>query len=136
MYICVTEVDASTKIPCTVEPQCTGPSMPDVKGLQIQWSDQSTWPVEIDATGTYLRAPKYYGVCDDDADASIPGVLSVLTESQFTQLKHDEFYARRPFASWVWNPETLVWSSPVPYPDDGKPYYWDEVSTNWIEIPS
>jgi hypothetical protein len=45
-HICVTEVDAVTKIPCTVEPQRTGPSMPEVKGLQFKWADKSTWPVE------------------------------------------------------------------------------------------
>jgi len=32
MYICITEVDAVTKIVCTAEPQRTGPSMPAVKG--------------------------------------------------------------------------------------------------------
>jgi hypothetical protein len=39
MYICITEVDAVTKIPCTVEPQRTGPSMPAVKGWTHIWHD-------------------------------------------------------------------------------------------------
>ena len=133
MFVCVTEVDSSTKIPCTVEPQRTGPSIPQVKGLQLDWADMSTWPVELAQDGTYLRAPKYYGTCDDDADTSIAGVLEVLTEAEYNQRKHDEFYARRPYPSWIWNPETLVWSSPIPYPDDGKQYYWDEETTSWIE---
>ena len=133
MFVCVTEVDSSTKIPCTVEPQRTGPSMPQVKGLQLDWADMSTWPVELAQDGTYLRAPKYYGTCDDDADTSISGVLEVLTEAEYNQRKHDEFYARRPYPSWIWNPETLIWSSSIPYPDDGKQYYWDEETTSWIE---
>ena len=133
MFVCVTEVDSSTKIPCTVEPQRTGPSMPQVKGLQLDWADMSTWPVELAQDGTYLRAPKYFGTCDDDADTSIVGVLEVLTEAEYNQRKHDEFYARRPYPSWIWNPETLVWSSPIPYPDDGKQYYWDEETTSWVE---
>ena len=53
MYICVTEVDAITKIPCTVEPQRTGPSMPSVKGWQFKWSNDSTWPIELAPDGTY-----------------------------------------------------------------------------------
>lgn len=84
MYIVVTEVDYKTRIPCTVEPQRTGPSMPNVKGLKIHWQDASTWPVELALDGAYLRAPKYYGICDDDADTSIAGVLEVLTEAEWT----------------------------------------------------
>ena len=50
------------------------------------------------------------------------------------QRKHDEFYARQPYASWIWNSETFVWSSPVSYPDDGKTYVWDEETISWQEI--
>jgi hypothetical protein len=133
MYICVTEVDAVTKIPCTVEPQRNGPSMPNVKGWQFNWSNESTFPVELAQDGTYLRAPKYYGTCNNDADTSVAGVLEVITEVEFNQRKYDEFYARQPYPSWIWNAETLTWSAPVPYPDDGKSYYWDEPTTSWIE---
>ena len=89
-YVCVTEVDAVTKIPCTVEPQRTGPSMPNVKGLAYSWDDRSTWPVNTNSEGTYLRAPKYYCTCDDDADTSIAGVLEVLTEDAWMVLKEQE----------------------------------------------
>jgi hypothetical protein len=133
MYICVTEVDAKTKIPCTVEPQRTGPSMPDVKGWQYNWDNESTWPVELASDGTYLRAPLYYGTCDDDADTTIAGVLEIITEEEYNQRKYDEFYARQPYPSWIWDPETLTWSAPVPYPDDGNNYYWDENTLSWVE---
>lgn len=135
-YIVVTEVDAHTKKPCTVEPQRTGPSMPEVKGLSLDWADKSTWPVEVGEDGTYLRAPRYYATCDDDADTSIPGVLEVLAEQEWFKHKHDEFYARRPFESWTWNPETFVWSSPVPYPEGAgfDEYVWDESTLSWIKI--
>jgi hypothetical protein len=46
-HIVLTEVDAKTKVPCTVEPQRTGPSMPKIKGLVLDWVDKSTWPVEL-----------------------------------------------------------------------------------------
>jgi hypothetical protein len=46
-HIVLTEVDAKTKVPCTVEPQRTGPSMPKIKGLVLDWADKSTWPVEL-----------------------------------------------------------------------------------------
>jgi hypothetical protein len=132
MYICITEVDAVTKIPCTVEPQRTGPSMPAVKGLQIQWVDKSTWPVSMDSTGTYLRAPKYYGTCDEDADTTLAGVLQVLTEEEYQTLKTTEYQARKPYPSWIGNEETMTWTAPVPYPDDNQIYRWDESTTSWI----
>jgi hypothetical protein len=132
MYIAVTEVDAVTKIPCTSEPQRTGPSMPAVKGLQVQWVDSSTWPVNTDSTGTYLRAPKYYGTCDDDADTTVAGVLQVLTEEEYQTLKTTEYQARKPYPSWVGNEETMTWAAPVSYPQDGNYYDWDELTTSWV----
>jgi hypothetical protein len=55
-HIVLTEVDAKTKVPCTVEPQRTGPSMPKIKGLVLDWVDKSTWPVELAPTGdTFVR---------------------------------------------------------------------------------
>jgi hypothetical protein len=132
MYIAVTEVDAVTKIPCTSEPQRTGPSMPIIKGLQVRWVDSSTWPVSMDSTGTYLRAPKYYGTCDDDADTTIAGVLQVLTEEEYQTLKTTEYQARKPYPSWVGNEETMTWTAPVSYPQDGNYYDWDESTTSWV----
>jgi len=137
-YICVTEVDAVTKIPCTEAPQRTGPSMPPVQGLSYKWDDRSTWPVRTDSTGTYLRAPKYYCTCDDDADTDILGVLEVLTEAAWMALKEAELEARRPYASWIGYLDTMTWGPPVPIPADSSVtggnvhYEWDEENVNWV----
>ena len=138
MYICITEVDAVTKIVCTAEPQRTGPAMPDVKGLKIIWQDKSTWPVEVASDGTYLRAPKYYGTCDDDADTTIAGVLQVLTQAEYDALKTAEHEATRPYPSWIGYPDTMTWSAPVARPVNAimnggnVAYQWDEATVNWI----
>ena len=138
MYICVTEVDAVTKIPCTVEPQRTGPAMPAVKGFQYKWQNSSTYPVELAPDGTYLRPPKYYGTCDDDADTSIAGVLQVLTEEEYNTLRTAEHEARRPYPSWIGYLDTMTWGAPVPKPADAVMnggnvrYKWDESTVNWI----
>jgi hypothetical protein len=108
--------------------------MPKIKGLVLDWADKSTWPVELAPNGVYLRAPKYYGTCDDDADLTVVGVLEELTQVEWMSRKHDEFYARRPYESWVWDAETFVWSSPVPYPEGAESweYVWDEETVNWV----
>ena len=132
-HICITEVDATTKIVCTAEPQRTGPSMPAIKGWTHLWHDISTWPVEIGSDGTYLRAPKYYGTCDDDADTTIAGVLQVLTEAEYASARTAEYQARKPFPSWIGNEETMTWQAPTPIPDYQKCYSWNEEQLAWLE---
>ena len=140
MHIVVTEVDAVTKIVCTAEPQRTGPSMPAIKGWTHIWHDSSTWPVATSSDGTYLRAPRYYGTCDDDADTTIAGVLQVLTEAEYTTLKTAEHQARRPYPSWIGYSDTMTWAAPVARPADAimnggnVAYQWDEATLNWIPM--
>ena len=46
----------------------------------------------------------------------------------------DGFIPPKPFESWVLDEETCLWNSPIPYPEDGELYAWDEDSGNWIAI--
>lgn len=46
----------------------------------------------------------------------------------------DAFFTPQPFASWTLDEETCLWNAPVPMPQDGKRYTWDEATTNWIEV--
>jgi len=45
----------------------------------------------------------------------------------------DVFYAPQPYPSWTlddaWN-----WQPPVPYPDDGGMYVWDEETGGWVQL--
>jgi hypothetical protein len=45
---------------------------------------------------------------------------------------NDVFYAPQPYPSWVLNTSIWSWEAPVPYPTDGKPYYWDEQTQSWL----
>jgi hypothetical protein len=121
MYICVTNVDSITCIPCTDAPMANGPAYPDLPRLVIEWWNQSEWPTNI---------PKYYGTCNDYADLSTSGVLAKLTKAEYVKAKRDEMYARKPFPSWVWDEDTLKWNAPVDQPWDGDK--WDENTGQWI----
>jgi hypothetical protein len=50
------------------------------------------------------------------------------------------FIPPKPYPSWVLNEETCQWQAPIPYPNDGNSYYWDESSTGsptyqtWVEV--
>ena len=41
------------------------------------------------------------------------------------------FIQPQPFTSWTLNEETCLWEAPVPYPDDGKTYDWNEETLAW-----
>ena len=43
----------------------------------------------------------------------------------------DAFIAPKPFNSWVLNEDTCKWESPIPYPQDGNNYKWNETTENW-----
>lgn len=45
------------------------------------------------------------------------------------------FRAPSPFASWQFDTDSWSWEAPIPYPEDGKPYIWDEETISWIEFP-
>ena len=46
----------------------------------------------------------------------------------------DAFIPPKSFPSWTLNEETCLWQSPIPYPNDGKMYQWNEETGNWEEI--
>lgn len=43
----------------------------------------------------------------------------------------DAFIPPKPYPSWVLNEMTADWEAPVPYPTDGKVYFWDEGTLSW-----
>ena len=45
---------------------------------------------------------------------------------------NDVFYSPQPFPSWTLDKTTWSWTSPVPYPTDGKLYTWDEPTKTWV----
>jgi hypothetical protein len=48
--------------------------------------------------------------------------------------EYDVFYAPQPYPSWVLNYTTWLWEAPIPAPQDGKPYQWDEETLSWKEV--
>lgn len=134
MYIQITNIDATTGILCTEAPMRTGPAIPNVKGFQYNFAKESVYPIDTNVDGSYAEMPLYYGACDDDADTTLVGVVKVLTEAEFNADKETEHQARKPYPSWVGDINTMSWQPPVPYPQDDKQYYWDELTVSWKEF--
>jgi hypothetical protein len=47
--------------------------------------------------------------------------------------QNDVFYSPKPYPSWTLNQNTWVWEAATPYPNDGKPYVWNENTLSWVE---
>ena len=45
----------------------------------------------------------------------------------------DAFIAPQPYASWLLDEATCQWEPPVPMPEDGERYAWDEADGEWVE---
>ena len=43
----------------------------------------------------------------------------------------DAFIPPKPYPSWTLNEETCLWNSPIPYPEDGEMYTWNEQTQTW-----
>ena len=43
----------------------------------------------------------------------------------------DAFIPPQPYPSWILDEETCRWYPPVPYPNDGNFYIWDEATLSW-----
>jgi len=39
-----------------------------------------------------------------------------------------------PFASWILDKSTYLWTSPIPMPNDGKNYFWNEANKSWDPV--
>ena len=50
-------------------------------------------------------------------------------------LHEGRFRMPKPYPSWKWDKKRGEWVAPVPYPDGGNGYFWDEDTTSWVEIP-
>jgi len=44
------------------------------------------------------------------------------------------FISPKPFESWVLDEGTCLYVAPVPMPDDGQAYIWDEEAGEWVEV--
>lgn len=43
----------------------------------------------------------------------------------------DAFIPPQTYPSWTMNEDTCLWDPPVPYPEDGQMYNWNEETQSW-----
>jgi len=50
--------------------------------------------------------------------------------------ERDAFIPPQPYDSWVLDEDTCLWEAPIPMPEDGEAYTWDEDAGDWVVVPS
>lgn len=45
--------------------------------------------------------------------------------------QRDAFIPPKPFSSWKLVEQSCLWDAPIPYPNDGNRYFWDEETQQW-----
>ena len=48
--------------------------------------------------------------------------------------QRDAFIPPKPYSSWTLNEQTCNWDSPIPYPNDGSIYSWNEGTQVWDKV--
>lgn len=46
----------------------------------------------------------------------------------------DAFIPPQPYPSWVLNDFSCLWDPPIPFPNDGKEYIWNETTQSWDPV--
>ena len=46
----------------------------------------------------------------------------------------DAFIPPKPYPSWTLDEQTCLWNPPVPHPNDGNVYSWNEESGSWTQL--
>jgi hypothetical protein len=88
MIIKYTYIDVITKRPVSVEPAAHGPMSPDIEdseGFEFLLANESEWPCAV---------PLFYSRCSDTVAEDTAGILAVLTEEEFEEVRAAEMQKR------------------------------------------
>ena len=103
---------------------------------QVIVADQSTIDSGLFGTGwvqtSYnTRGGVHYGQ-DGQPDGGIALRANYAGIGYTYDAINDVFYAPQPYPSWTIEAPTWIWTAPVPYPEDGGIYIWDELTISWV----
>jgi hypothetical protein len=83
-------------------------------------ADSKEW-CESSLNGTWVEC--FTG--DKRTEASIDDVYDLETK---------QFIPPKPYSKWLLNKDTFQWEAPIPYPEDGKEYVWNDNKGEWEEV--
>lgn len=82
-------------------------------------------------TGTNWKKTSYNTFAGGHKLGGVPFRKNYAGIGYVYDLTRDAFIPPQPFTSWTLDEQTCQWNSPIPYPTDGKQYFWDEELKEW-----
>lgn len=82
--------------------------------------------------GQLCKRTSYNTLGGEHVNGGIPFRKNYAGIGYFYNETLDAFIPPKPHPSWILDEERCLWNPPVPYPNDGKFYTWDENIQNWI----
>jgi hypothetical protein len=95
-----------------------------------RWGDPDTWI----QTSYNTRGGVYYTPNTNDPDPDQSKALHKNYAGIGYTWDGVGFAPPQPFPSWLKDSFTYLWEAPVPYPDDGRVYIWDESTISWVLV--
>jgi|SRR6056300_1140070 len=89
-------------------------------------------PGEWVQTSYNTRGGVHYAPNSDTPDGGVALRKNYAGVGYAYDRQRDAFIPPQPFPSWTLNDETCLWNAPVPYPEDGEIWYWNEDLQNWV----
>ena len=72
------------------------------------------------------------GICTDVYRCEQMTAEEILNKQNLVKQK----WAQIGRSSWIFNETTCDFDPPIPCPNDGKHYHWDESTISWVEVPA
>jgi hypothetical protein len=99
---------------------------------QVIVADNKEW-CEINLGGTWVQT-SYNTLNNKHSLGGTPLRANYAGIGYIYDAEADVFYGPQPFPSWTLNTEIYSWEAPIPMPEDGKVYDWNEIDQAWVEI--
>lgn len=93
---------------------------------------QGTW-IETDIYSRYGIKYQEDGITPTDGP---PLRYTYATVGYIYDPELDVFYPPQPIEnpSWIFNPEKMIWVPPIPMPETGGPWLWNEELVDWEKV--
>lgn len=85
-------------------------------------------------TGMTCKRTSYNTKAGQHTSGGVPFRKNYAGKGYTYDATRDAFIPPQPHASWVLHEDSCTWHAPVPYPQDGKLYAWDENSVDWVQL--
>jgi len=90
-----------------------------------------TRPGEWVQTSYNTRGGLHYAPNSDTPDGGVALRKNFAGIGYAYDRQRDAFIPPQPYPSWTLDEASCLWEPPVPYPNDGKMYNWDEAAQAW-----